>query len=375
MAATDNAAAQFTSNNRSAGSSPTQAKLAALLDDTTVHTALNGQTPSSADSEVSSRLPPLNTRSMVGTPPPEAGNAPENTSRAQPESANTSTTTAQVAQLAAQIKSMQASATHAGSDATPPPSSKTTLPPTAVHIKGRGDGIIIEIGKGNWAELLTHLSERLTQAAGFFRGGTVALHIGGRPLLEHELQQVRDLLTTFNMQLGVIRTTAERTFDAAIALGLAAKLETSEGETDAEIETAASNRSADHHFVYRGNLRSGQVLERTEHILVIGDVNPGAEVISAGDILVWGRVRGLVHAGAAGDDRSVVLALDLEPIQLRIADTVATPTDLQGNQTSSRWGWKRSDNRRPAIAYLSQERIILEPWDDSKPGGVSAFRR
>jgi septum site-determining protein MinC len=373
MAATDNAAAHFSSKNRSAGNDSTQAKLAALLDDTTVHGALNGQSPSSGGAEGSSHLPPLPSRLAAGNPPADSTAAPASPSPDNPENANSTPASSQVAQLTAQIKSMQAH--HTANEASSAAPSKPAVASNSVHIKGRGDGIVIEIGKGNWADLLSHLKERLTQATAFFRGGTVALHVGGRPLLEHELQQVCDLLATFHMQMGVIRTTAERTFDAAISLGLAAKLETAEGETDAEIEAAASNRTADHHFVYRGNLRSGQILERAEHVLVIGDVNPGAEVISAGDILVWGRVRGLIHAGAEGDGRSVVLALDLEPIQLRIANVLATADDLQSNQTYSRWGWKRSGKRRPAIAYVAQERIVVEPWDDSKPGGISAFRR
>lgn len=375
MAATDNAA-QFTTDPQRMSKDPTQAKLAALLDDTTIHMGLNGQPLASSanGSDAGARLPG-NPPATEPAPPGTPARADGVTAATPRENATSSAGSSQVAQLAAQIKSMHAHATQAAGQPSASTPAKSVVSPNAVHIKGRGDGIIIEISKGNWPDLLNHLSERLTQAAGFFRGGTVALHVGGRPLLEHELKQVNDLLTTFNMQLGVIRTSAERTFDAAIALGLAAKLETSDGETDAEIETAESNRSADHHFVYRGNLRSGQVLERAEHILIIGDINPGAEVISTGDILVWGRVRGLVHAGADGDSRSVVLALDLEPIQLRIANVVATPEDLQGNQSSSRWGWKRQEQRRAAIAYVAQERITVEPWDDSKPGGVSAFRR
>jgi septum site-determining protein MinC len=57
----------------------------------------------------------------------------------------------------------------------------------------------------------------------------------------------------------------------------------------------------------------------------LGDVNPGAEIIAGGSVVVWGRLRGLVHAGAMGDDTAVICALDLNPTQLRIADQIAIP--------------------------------------------------
>ena len=88
----------------------------------------------------------------------------------------------------------------------------------------------------------------------------------------------------------------------------------------ADATPAATNVDTAAYFVYRGYLRSGHRLQRNESILVIGDVNPGAEVISDGDVLVWGRLRGVVHAGVQGNQRAIVAALDLEPTQLRIAE-------------------------------------------------------
>lgn len=65
-------------------------------------------------------------------------------------------------------------------------------------------------------------------------------------------------------------------------------------------------------FVYRGSLRSGQQLYRHEHIIeIMGDVNPGAQVASNGDILIWGRLRGLAHAGVEGNLNAIIAALDL----------------------------------------------------------------
>jgi septum formation inhibitor MinC len=147
----------------------------------------------------------------------------------------------------------------------------------------------------------------------FFRNGSVALDVGPRPVVEDELRQFAAVLTQFEMKLGVVRTSSERTFQAALATGMTATLESPEGAPVAAAAPAATNTDAASYFVYRGYLRSGHRLRRKENILVIGDINPGAEVISEGDILVWGRLRGVVHAGAGGNRRAIVAALDLEP--------------------------------------------------------------
>jgi len=244
----------------------------------------------------------------------------------------------------------------------------------AISIKGRTDGVAIEIGKGNWPELLVNLTERLTQASDFFRGGRVALDVGTRPLLETELQQVQELVEKIGLKLGIVRTKAERTFQAALNLGIAAKLDPG-GETESsEAMPASGNREGEQYFVYRGNLRSGQILEKREHILIIGDVNPGAEVISAGDIFVWGRLRGIVHAGADGDAQAVIVAFELDPVQLQIVDvTLAAPQETSSFAT--RLLRKRTTVKRPEIAYMANQQIMVEPWDETKPGGMAVFRR
>ena len=240
-----------------------------------------------------------------------------------------------------------------------------------INIKGRADGISIEIGRGNWLELMTELSERLRQASGFFRGGKVTLDVGSRPLQENELKQVVSILEQHSMTLGVIKTTSEQTCQIALANGLAASLDAPEGM---QAQPAYSNEESLRHFVYRGNIRSGQILQRTETVLILGDVNPGAQVISHGDILIWGRLRGIVHAGANGDMNAIVAALAMLPTQIRIAQLTATLPDEKPAR-NSRWLSGQEATRRPEIAFASGNQIIVDPWDESKPGGIMAFRR
>ncbi len=97
------------------------------------------------------------------------------------------------------------------------------------------------------------------------------------------------------------------------------------------------------------NLRSGQYIEHNGDILILGDVNEGATVIAAGNIVVMGALRGIAHAGAIGDDSCVIVAKKMIPQQLRIAQFIAI---------------KSEDDEEPQVAELAKvidNNIILEP--------------
>ena len=85
-------------------------------------------------------------------------------------------------------------------------------------------------------------------------------------------------------------------------------------------------------------------------LLVIGDVNPGAEVVAGGNVVVWGKLRGMVHAGAMGDDSAIVCALSLAPTQLRIGNHIARPPD------------EKKASPIPEVARVRDDRIVVEPW-------------
>jgi septum site-determining protein MinC len=112
------------------------------------------------------------------------------------------------------------------------------------------------------------------------------------------------------------------------------------------LDTALSGEAA---IFIRRTMRSGFKVAYQGHVIVLGDVNPGAEIIASGSVVVWGRLRGTVHAGAEGDLAAVVCALDLSPTQLRIASKITTtPQDHV--------------DPKPEIASIVEDQIIAEPW-------------
>ena len=99
---------------------------------------------------------------------------------------------------------------------------------------------------------------------------------------------------------------------------------------------------------HSGTLRSGQKLSSDGHLIVQGDVNPGAELKAAGNIVVLGTLKGIVHAGATGDRSASVSALVLSPTQIRIADVITRAPDEQAIPDG------------PETAYIIQDRIFIE---------------
>jgi len=220
-----------------------------------------------------------------------------------------------------------------------------------VDIKGTQDGLLVTLGKGELASLLAELEERLGGTASFFKGGQVALEVGQRELSSEEIGHIQALLAQNEVALGTVISEAPVTRAAARRLGLETK-RSSRPEPRPE-------RRAEEDFsegtLIRCTLRSGQVIRHPGHVVVVGDVNAGAEVIAGGDIVIWGRLRGTVHAGATGDDQTIVCALDLAPTQLRIGKHIARPPEGKPRRRII-----------PEVASVEEEKIIVKAWKSSR---------
>lgn len=78
---------------------------------------------------------------------------------------------------------------------------------------------------------------------------------------------------------------------------------------------------------YRQNLRSGQLIRFHGHVVLVGDAHAGSEILAGGDILVWGELRGIAHAGTQGNYKAEIRAMRIEALQLRIAEYIARRPD------------------------------------------------
>ena len=171
-------------------------------------------------------------------------------------------------------------------------------------------------------QLAAAIDERLLNPGA--RGGPLVLDGGDCWISVSDLRTIQERLAASGLELMQVVSGHPHTRVAAAALGLAwTAPRATEAPPPPMADPAATASALDQLSLHQGTLRSGDQLDTEGSVLVLGDVNPGARVSAAGHVLVWGRLRGVAHAGCRGDQCARIVALQLRPLQLRIADVVA----------------------------------------------------
>lgn len=218
-----------------------------------------------------------------------------------------------------------------------------------IQIKGIRDGLLITLSGAAWPDLVTAFIENIENRSSFFRGGRVTLDVGLQELRVAELSALRDSLSERGVSLWAVLSESPITERTAQNLGLATRISK---PRVVEVPAVIEQLPADAAKWVKGPLRSGGRIAYDGNVVVMGDVNSGAEIVAAGSIIVWGRLRGVVHAGAQGDENAVVCALELAPTQLRIAGEIAISP-------------KRHGKSQPEVARLQDGNLTAEPWQKS----------
>ncbi len=252
-----------------------------------------------------------------------------------------------------------------------------------IAIKGFKQGLLVIFGDPSnepWLTRLRELEAKLSANPGFFKGGSVAFDVKATPLSEDDLRRSIALLQAYEVTLWAVLSRDEATRVRVRALGLADRLTPPEpapapvphhtreaahvtaATPSPAIEPPAHPTHVEESYaegtdglLVRRRVRSGQVLRHPGHVVVIGDVNPGAQLIAGGDIIVWGKLQGSAHAGALGDDHAVICALEMSPSFIRIADATRTPRPSE----------RRSRNKAGSaeMARIEDQEIVFVAWD------------
>jgi septum site-determining protein MinC len=233
------------------------------------------------------------------------------------------------------------------------------------ELRGIQDGFSITLKGENWPEKLNDLASKLeTPGTGPNRQPQrVWLDAGDCPPSTFELEQLAWMLEMHGLQLEWWMEDVKTGRGAARSEGTnfppAEKRQTPPHGTRPENQGPDEVRQEDQNLwseaaLVSRTVRSGQLVRYPGSVVVLGDVNPGAAVVADGNVIVWGRMRGAAHAGAAGDDKAVVGALELAPEQLRIAGHAARASEL-----------KREPAPYAEIARARRGRILFEAWDDA----------
>ncbi len=251
-------------------------------------------------------------------------------------------------------------------------------------------GVLIDVGGcSSLQEATQHLTSTLQISSEFWAGMNVDLNLGALPLTQNEVSQILAIAAEVGIKPHQVFAETEQTREALqaqnVPLGQGKPMNFAVGPfacgaSDAEAQTAAvastcpkedarttavqpedapANSDSDAAttsdatieppakpatppvpavLYLRQTLRSGQTVSHKGHLVIVGDVNPGAEVVADGDITVWGALRGIAHAGMSGNTQAEIRALRLEPIQIRIAHAIARAPDRPRKSLQQRIG-------------------------------------
>lgn len=253
--------------------------------------------------------------------------------------------------------------------------------PAAV-LRGTARGLEVVIDGGRSIEAITSaVMKRLDEAPAFFRGSDVRIRVDQGPLPAGCLARLDEIAMIFELRIVEV-SAAKPEVDAVPEPNLAAGTAPAPAVEDeapattpppvvatpeapasepvviidqapeVELEPTIGTR------IVVGPVRSGVILEHVGNLIIFGDVNPGAEVRASGNIVVLGRLRGTAHAGI-GPEVGFILALRLEPQQLRIGRKVARAADSD------------TPASEPEIAYGTGDNVVVERYLGKLPKNLA----
>jgi len=188
----------------------------------------------------------------------------------------------------------------------------------------------------SFAEIKRELGKKLRSIDSYLLGTQVSIDIGNKQLSNKQIREIEDILLDHGLHLKDLRSNS---------------LPGIYNIPDKESQPFGFNElpNYDETKLVCRHLRSGQKFITGGNMVILGDINPGAEVIAGGNILVIGALKGMVHAGAFGDENAVVAAFRLNPTQLRIANHITRPPDGEVIVVNN-----------PELARIKAGKVIIE---------------
>ncbi|TAE53413.1 MAG: septum site-determining protein MinC [Nostocales cyanobacterium] len=180
----------------------------------------------------------------------------------------------------------------------------------------------VPASEANWSEICQQMQQRLNGGDRLRTANTTVNLVAKDRLLDsRQLQELAETLQAVKLELRSVTTSRRQTAIAACTLGYSVEQVQLQPSFNSDVLTTPKPL-ADALYLEM-TVRSGAEIRHPGTVIILGDVNPGGMVVADGDILIWGKLRGVAHAGAGGNRECLIMALQMEPTQLRIADAVA----------------------------------------------------
>ncbi|GAB6169301.1 septum site-determining protein MinC [Clostridium carnis] len=206
-----------------------------------------------------------------------------------------------------------------------------------IQIRGTKEGInaIIDMEKfTNFDEMLELLLEKLTAGKAFYKGSTLKIIADLKKVNEVDIVKLKDIL-----------------FEEILIKDCVFE----EREQKVQKENKIFNGVYEGKTKFlRKTVRGGQLINYPGNIVIIGDINNGAEVYAGGNIVVLGRIKGQVHAGVGGNKKAIISAFSLQPEILQIAEIITIAPDDGGKPSY------------PELAKIKDDMIVVEPYLPNK---------
>ena len=212
----------------------------------------------------------------------------------------------------------------------------------AVIIKSFQNGLSIFLDDEiPFSKLIEEIAFKFRESAHFFKDASMVVSFEGRELSDLEERQLVNTITA-NSSLNVVCIMGKNEETNKNYIKALQKL----SYHQQVMENAGQ--------FYKGTLKDGQTLETENSVIVLGDVYPGASIVSNKDIVVLGGLYGQAYAGGSGDEGHFVVALEMSPEKLKIGDF-----KYKSSEKPSKWPIK--PKIQPKIAYVRDQRVIIEP--------------
>lgn len=203
------------------------------------------------------------------------------------------------------------------------------------------------------------LREYMLRTDGRFAGGTVSVNLGQRLLNADEVESIiRILRDEFGLNVAgvwcgveALAKLCQPAIPTPCTTSSTSPISTIPRPKRPQVWETTLTRDT---LLIKQTCRSGVTMHHNGDVVVLGDVNPGAEVTASGDIVVFSRLRGVAHAGANGDDSRVIISLSIEALQLRIGKYIGIGSS-DGHKG-------QSITYRPQIAFIKGDNIVIEPY-------------
>ena len=206
--------------------------------------------------------------------------------------------------------------------------------------------IIINIDSFNQESWKIVLANKLK----FMKSKNIVIDCKNIDLCCTDISEIISIADQYNCNIISFYSSSLNTIISCQSLGYTSQLIV-EKPSDKTLKVIEKNINFSNYQFHQGTLRSGEYLDSPGDLLILGDVNPGAKVSAEGNIIIWGRLLGIAHAGSKGNSKSRISAIQLRPVQLRIANKVA-----------------RGPKEKPQLGLAEQARIdsdqiIIYPLD------------